>query len=427
MRIYSKLHEVNNRGDSITLEEANVLNEVYFGDQVISHIQNQLSKFRAKWIGKSFDPKINVDPELIKFNRLIEDQFGYGTFCMNIDPNNDINAYMLNVGVFAERNYIDTYSKNLKVYKGNKGFYYDKKAGVAAICVMLYGILAEPEITDREVLAVILHEIGHSFTSALLGSTGCISSSNFLMGIIDKIGNLIKDNLSTSRNLDDSKIEKDVDSSNIPVIVSALGQMTNMMKNNPINTFISSVSNTLKKRMNKNTKASMYGYTDEKMADTFSSMYGYSADLNTVLEKMHKLYVKFYTYGKNFKKPGAIGLFLKVTSLKFNGWLAFVLNAKDEHPDGLTRIKVQIDFLERELRKNVIDPKMRAAIQNQINEQKKLIDDYINYSGDPDGMEAYRKYYTYLYKKYGGDIRESIADNEAIFDTLDNAAEHAAL
>ena len=45
--------------------------------------------------------------------------------------------------------------------------------------------------------------------------------------------------------------------------------------------------------MNKNTKASMYGYTDEKMADTFSSMYGYSADLNTVLEKMHKLYVKF--------------------------------------------------------------------------------------------------------------------------------------
>lgn len=61
------------------------VNEVYFGKtpELIA-IENQLDIFRNKYIGKYIDFKSNNDPDLLKFNRMIEDFFGFGCFNLYI-------------------------------------------------------------------------------------------------------------------------------------------------------------------------------------------------------------------------------------------------------------------------------------------------------------------------------------------------------
>ena len=47
-----------------------VLNEVYFGKTPeMKKIENQLDKFRQKYMGCIFSPKFNSDKDLLQFNR----------------------------------------------------------------------------------------------------------------------------------------------------------------------------------------------------------------------------------------------------------------------------------------------------------------------------------------------------------------------
>ena len=43
----------------------------------------------------------------------------------------------------------------------------------------------------------------------------------------------------------------------------------------------------------------------------------------------------------------------------------------------------------------------------------------INFPKDQDNIRIIRTYYSLLYKKFGGDRREKIADNDALFDYID--------
>ena len=73
----------------------NILNEVYFGKtKEMLAIENQLDKFRNKYLGKYvFNTHVNSDPELLKFNRMIEDYFGFGCFACHIINQMLVNAF----------------------------------------------------------------------------------------------------------------------------------------------------------------------------------------------------------------------------------------------------------------------------------------------------------------------------------------------
>ena len=100
--------------------------------------------------------------------------------------------------------------------------------------------------------------------------------------------------------------------------------------------------------------------------------------------------------------------------------LDFVLGIQDEHPEGLTRIKVSCEYLKKEIAKESIDPKMKAQMIEQLDQLNRLIDEFINYPKDKDKIAVWRKYYILLYKKFGGDRRERLADNDALFDRIDD-------
>ncbi len=389
-----------------------VLLELYFGENAIKDLQAQLSRFRAKWMGKDWNPKINYDPDLIKFNRMVEQQFGYYRFCFTIDPSNDTNAYMINIGCFATINVEAVASKNLKVYKSNKGFYFDKAAQISAMATCYFGIINGKEFSDREVMSVLLHEIGHSFTYSVLNKEGALTGSSVLLKACQQVSTIIQSHIKNGDTITEDLADSDMGKISIFNLIKDFFTSKNKM-----NTIIHSISQTLKSKMRGNTKN--YEYTNEKFADTFAGMYGYGSEITTVLQKMQDMSVKFYL--ADAKTPSSISVALQVAAMSYANMLGFILGALDEHPTGLTRIKTQIDFLERELRNTGLDPAMKSELQKQLDIQNKLIDDFINYSSDEDAFKAYRVYYTKLYKKYGGDIREKYTDNQALFDVIDSS------
>ena len=162
-------------------------------------------------------------------------------------------------------------------------------------------------------------------------------------------------------------------------------------------------------------------YTNEKFADTFAAMYGYGTELHSALLKSFKNYEENNVPKKYAQPRGFILKGLKFVHIMFTDYMLFINGLKDEHPDGLTRINVSIQYLSREIAKENIDPKMKKELLDQINNLKKQVEDYIAYNGsEGDTLSVTRSYYIYLYKKFGGDRRESQVDNAALFKSIDD-------
>ena len=75
------------------------INEVYFGKTPeLQKIENQLGKFRSKYMENYIKtPLINKDPDLLKYNRMMEEYFGFGIFSLSIIEIPKVNAYTISV------------------------------------------------------------------------------------------------------------------------------------------------------------------------------------------------------------------------------------------------------------------------------------------------------------------------------------------
>jgi hypothetical protein len=167
-----------------------------------------------------------------------------------------------------------------------------------------------------------------------------------------------------------------------------------------------------------NMKKTRIEYTDEKFADSFAVMYGYGEELHSGMSKFEKWFLDNANI-KPQSRNSAIIAFKTFINMTKDMFTYIKDNYEDEHPNDLTRIKVSIDYLKRELAKESLDPKVKLEIIKQIENMQKLIDDYINFPKDEDSIAIRRAYYRELYKRFGGDRREQDTDNKALFDTID--------
>lgn len=407
-------------------EAAEQLNEAYFGEGPIKDIQAQFSKFRAKWKGKPYNPKVNYDPDLIKFNRMCEKLFGYSKFCMMIDPSNDYNAYMFNIEALTFGDEIQKAAQaSLRVQQNGNGFAYAAGSGICAACMLLYGFLRDEDITDRHIIGVMLHEIGHSFTYAVLKKGGMLSKGSMMARLLNKVNDLVKNNVENDRDMSQERVERDIGGLSFIDKIKGFFMGLRKDKTDGINSAVHSFADSAAARSGRSGNVKHYDYTNEKFADTFAGMYGYSVEVQEALDIIRDKAYDF-VYGKNVRTPGKVSIFINVALMSFSDWLSYIFNIKDEHPDGVTRSKVQIEYLEREIRNTDMDPAMKAELQRQIDAHKKLINDYLNYKGDHDAQAIMRAYYKKLYEKFGGDRRERDTDNNDIFSTIDNAYNHTA-
>ena len=390
------------------------LNEVYFGKTAIAPLQLQFSIFRKKFRGKPYSPKMSIDKDVLLFNRLCEKLFGYTTFALSISPDNSVNAYALKTILYQT----DEEKKAMMaaLTATNTGFKYTPKMGsICALVAVNIGTLNCDILTDEEILAILLHEIGHTFFESVSDKNCVYSLTSSLLGIAKEINNsvFVRSREGLLSRLNGTAISNEVNrmwrnaSNGIRSVITNISAPIDFIKNNLYGN---------KDKMYTNMKPSMTAYTNEKFADTFAASYGYGTELQSALLKLTENYFKEHP----IKQDNQVVTTLKMYDLYLADIIQYVLCIKDDHPDGLGRIKVSLEYIKRELANESIDPKMKRELMAQMNELDRIIDDFVNYPKDEDTMGYLRAYYILLYDKFGGDIRERDADNEALFSTIDS-------
>lgn len=385
-----------------------VLQEVYFGREALAPMQKQITVIRDKLGLKQVTTTTNLDPEILKFNRMIEKFFGFYSFALYIQPNHIPNAYAIPVDTY----FTDDQKKKIRnsLTTGASGFRYDPSmCKVSLIIAINQGLLENTEFTDEEIMATILHEIGHGFFEAVTDPDGSFTVAKKLVNALSFALGCAKTNIKKGKTVTLDLIDKEL--SNIQ------GWLGNMKIN--IARLALSVKNKIpmKESMADNMTKNRLGYTNEKFADTFAAMFGYAIEVHTVDEKIFKY---IYDNIKGVQTYPRIIETIKSYKLYLNDLVAYVFNIQDVHPEELARVKTSIDYIKKELSKEALDPKIKMQLVEQLNQLNKLVEDYKNFPKDKDSMRILRLYHIKLYEKFGGDRREKDTDNDALFQTIDD-------
>ena len=401
------------------------IDEAYFGPGALKPLQDQLTVVRRKFKNKPFSTSWAIDKEILKFNRIAEKIFGYSSFSFSISADSSANAWALHMTSF---NTEEERKKLLNALRAGKaGFRFDASGEVIGMVSFNLGLLNIDDFKDEELLAIMLHEIGHNFFESVMYGDSAYGLSKKLTSALRLINKRILRAISSGKEVNEDMIEKDVDNL-IPEGFLSFSKMKQAFLE-PISIFAKVAKEKFKKvaglfqheAMSDNLSSrSMEAYTNEKFADTFAAMYGYGAYLHSALLKFDDYYASMRTR-KQSTNPVIVAY--KVFKLNLRDALWYMMDVKDEHPDGLTRIKVSTDYLKKEIAKEGIDPKVKTQLIEQLDTLNRLIEEYINYPTDQDKIKIARTYYTMLYKKFGGDRRERDADNTALFDFIDKRYE----
>ena len=385
-----------------------VLQEVYFGRGPIVPLQNQLTLIRNKLADKPITTTTNIDPDILKFNRLAEKVFGFNSFALYIQPDHTPNAYAIPVDTYF------TDAEKMKIRNSltanPNGFKYNSKTmgvKISLIVAIHIGLLENKEFTDEEIMATILHEIGHGFFEAVNDPDGEYTVAKKLVGALSFSLNCAKKYIKSGKKVTSEIVDKEL---------STISNWLGNMKSN-ISRFISSTKKKIfKESMADNMTKNRLSYTNEKFADTFAAMYGYAVEAHSVDVKIFK-----YAYDEalGVKTYPKIVETLKMYKWYFKDLIAYITNTQDEHPEELARIKTAVDYIRHELSKEGIDPKIKNQLVDQLNRLNKLIDEYKSYPRDKDSMRILRLFHVKLYEKFGGDRREKDTDNNALFDYID--------
>lgn len=248
--------------------------------------------------------------------------------------------------------------------------------------VVYENVIYHANLTEQELLACILHEIGHNYyycpiSSALTVIVAIIFSPMVILGKLigaglfklnDRINDIIKEHL--------------------PLLFNAIELFNNVSFQ--LNSFFPGTIYLLSKlsecistgRLPIPTPQSILLYGGEKGADSFAARYGYGAELITGLEKFN---TAEGLYSHKFRKSmGPFGSLLEDLTTVEIDLLAGIFS--DPHPSNVQRANAICKKLEADLANNDYPPAMKKDLQKEIDTCKKVSQRML----DP---------------KYGGDIK----------------------
>ena len=162
------------------------MDEVYFGKtQSIAAIEQQLDLCRKKYIGTRLMP--NQDSDFMKLNHMIEDQFGFGNFCLYVtfDPIAAAATMPIEFNLSIDKkdnNYIvDAHSYRFK-----------KEYNYTCMVIMTTGLIFNPEFTTEEIMACLLYELGQNFYSCFSHSNAILSNVYSITSIASAIADAVQ-------------------------------------------------------------------------------------------------------------------------------------------------------------------------------------------------------------------------------------------
>ena len=140
----------------------NVIQELYVGEtEFISRLIEEVSKAREPYVGKMKKP-IKGNKDFIKIGDMIAEEFGFHSVTFMVPYDTSMNAFTHPITM----NIDDSITEKKPKFLNGKGLYYNPEVGKLCIIVAVTaGCWFNPDFSDREIVASILHEIGHSFVT----------------------------------------------------------------------------------------------------------------------------------------------------------------------------------------------------------------------------------------------------------------------
>lgn len=358
---------------------------------------------------------------------MLEDQFGFKTCSITVVNNKIINGYTYPISIrdFGSK-------KNLVSTKN--GFKFKPEAEYCLIIFVYSGCMLNPEFTDREIMGMLLHEIGHNFSSALSDNLCSLRDIQHLISIPTALLQtlfLMEDGIysfhsttqvATSINL---KFRKDypelcnlVDNVNgcFNFITFIIQQINEVLINvailtNPISMIVNSIIRIIKSNMNLNRLFfGLGGKKDEQIADNFATMYGYGPDNNSFLYKAEKLSNGLAT--RAVTEIPVLGIIQQLVLIP----IECTVYALDPHPKSVYRAMDAAKYLEMELNNSTCDPKMKKEINNEMKELNKILSQYTERNFDLSGTDVRAAYNQALINIYSKRDRKNI---ERIYKDID--------
>lgn len=420
------------------------LTEAYFGrtKEVETYIK-LIDSFRKKYLVNKNDDYMNYydidvhnDPNKAKLEKFICDWFGFGTCSIMMQ-----NTSIANMFTYSMSGRLDTIPTRNLIVSTSKGYRYKKEADYALIIMCPTGLFFNGDYTSEEIAATMLHEIGHNFSAsqdfsfmilskiytsinlaimfcfigylspitaipivyswlfAASNATGKAMSYFYkkafeflpvrVVNLIVSASNDIKYNISNFTNDIEwifNTIEK------YKVIFGGLG---NDLANMSVNKIFDLVTG--------------LGFSDERFADSFATMYGLGPELISAMEKL-TVEEKDNSYRtKAINTCPFLKNWLNLVTIPYT----FIRYALDPHPEFVTRVRIALDKLEADANDNAVSPKMRSRLKSDIKKLRDKLDQYEKYSitfnkvcSDPAAVT--KAYQSILYKVFGGNIRYHI-------------------
>ena len=417
------------------------LTEVYIGKtKELLLAETQLDIFRKKYMSKYvFNTRVNSDKDLLKFDRMMEDIFGFGCFTLHIHNQPSVNAFTMPIDFRCDyKNPTDN------IIADKNGFKFKKEYSYAAILGIYSGLIFNPAFTTPEVMALLLHEIGHNFNSALNKSNGTFTN---IIVTIETFISIISGSplafINTIKNSNQMRMALDTAGKNmreknaIPVIVyDAFKQLQSVLNTTALTindilrvgslgtlTIINALYNCVRSALMyiinpANIITKIIGlnikYKSELTADNFPTIYGYGPELASALNKFEGAEGDSSSIiMRSFNKIPVLSTIMHCNEIP----VFFLAQMFDEHPHSTARIKDQLDLLNLELSKQDMDPKMVDRIKKDIKECNKSLNRLTDVTTGIKDPYMGKKLYNYLLSKCT--IKSKLLDDKQKFAKYD--------
>jgi hypothetical protein len=418
-----------------------ILNEAYIGKtKTLLEIEDQIGLVREKI---SFYKNINQSEEMLKLNRLIEKQFNPKLSAIQVIKSNLFNVSTNIIG--WKFDIVDNIKMSEMVIGDRKNGYRFKNGNNFCLLIDIsYGILASKELSNGEILAFILHEIGHNFADCIYDKIEINDRtiSNNLKKIIikNKIALIFAAFSSASTT---SEFINILDSKNRLNNQKQLQKQIKLQSKKP--NFIKEIINGMIGRCNDLESFSqeicsrLFGRNEmrrsldflnnvngadsakksisrqnEVLADKFAAIYGYGVELSSGLSKLYGE----VTPAKKF--INRFGNFGEKINQSYDQLLRELYNF-DSHGQPIQRIYSTIKTLKNELGKKDLDPKLKKSLQSQLDDIFKILVQNTTSSDKlTKDQNLQNSYYNFINMRYPDAIQEDLesAIEKALDDVL---------